>query len=220
MATSVLDDLKRAYHRTWWALMLRGLLGLAVGVLIFVRPLDSVAAFALAIAFWALFSGLVDIVHAVELAPVMKHWWVLLLSGLVGVGFGIAALVYYPTLSLSFAVVWVAWWLMFTGILGLYTAFQQKKLGVQWGWTAAFGVLSVVAAVFALLAPPVTLAAIMGLIAGFGILSGIALIFGAFKLRSIVNPLAPGRRASAVRPLPRAVVRPHGEWRDTWCRSC
>jgi len=56
MATSVLDDLKRVYHRTWWALMLRGLLGLAVGVLIFVRPLDSVAALALVIAWWALFS--------------------------------------------------------------------------------------------------------------------------------------------------------------------
>jgi len=188
MATSVLADLKGVYHRTWWALMLRGWLGLAVGVLIFVRPLDSVAAFALVIAWWALFSGFVNIVHAIELKPVMKHWWVLLLSGLVGVGFGIAALVYYPTLSLTFAVVWVAWWLLFTGILGIYAALQERRMGVQWGWTMAFGVLSVAASVFALLAPPVTLAAIMGLIAGFAVVSGIALILGAFKLRSIVHP--------------------------------
>jgi len=188
MATSVLDDLKRVYHRTWWALMLRGWLGLAVGVLIFVRPLDSVAAFALVIAWWALFSGFVNIVHAIELKRVMNHWWVLLLSGLVGVGFGIAALVYYPTLSLTFAVVWVAWWLLFTGILGIYAALQERRMGVQWGWTMAFGVLSVAASVFALLAPPVTLAAIMGLIAGFAVVSGIALILGAFKLRSIVHP--------------------------------
>jgi uncharacterized membrane protein HdeD (DUF308 family) len=188
MATSVLDDLKRVYHRTWWALMLRGLLGLAVGVLIFVRPLDSVAAFALVIAWWALFSGLVNIMHAIELKRVMNHWWVLLLSGLVGVGFGIAALVYYPTLSLSFAVVWVAWWLLFTGILGIYAALQERRMGVQWSWAMAFGIVSVVASVFALLAPPVTLAAIMGLIAGFAVVSGVALIMGAFKLRSIVNP--------------------------------
>ncbi|TMB97177.1 MAG: hypothetical protein E6J42_08135 [Chloroflexi bacterium] len=118
----------------------------------------------------------------------MNHWWVLLLSGLVGVGFGIGALVYYPTLSLTFGVVWVAWWLMFTGILGIYGALQERRMGVQWGWTMAFGVLSAVASVFALLAPPVTLAAIMGLIAGFAVVSGIALIIGAFKLRSIVNP--------------------------------
>ncbi len=188
MTTAVLDDLKRVYNRAWWALLLRGLLALTVGVFIFARPLDSVAAFALVIAWWALFSGFVNIVHAFQLKPVMNHWWVLLLSGLVGVGFGLAALVYYPGLSLSFAVVWVAWWLMFTGILGIYAAFLEKKLGVQWGWPIAFGVVSVVASVFALLSPPVTLAAIMGLIAGFAIVAGVALSAGAFKLRSLVRP--------------------------------
>lgn len=188
MTTAVLDDLKRVFNRAWWALLLRGLLALTVGVFIFARPLDSVAAFALVIAWWALFSGFVNIVHAFQLKPVMNHWWVLLLSGLVGVGFGIAALVYYPGLSLSFAVVLVAWWLMVTGILGIYGAVLEKRLGVHWGWTAAFGVLSVVASVFALLSPPVTLAAIMGLIAGFAIVSGVAFVAGAFKLRSVVHP--------------------------------
>ena len=188
MTTAVLDDLKRVFNRAWWALLLRGLLALTVGVFIFARPLDSVAAFALVIAWWALFSGFVNIVHAFQLKPVMNHWWVLLLSGLVGVGFGIAALVYYPGLSLSFAVVLVAWWLMVTGILGIYGAVLEKRLGVHWGWTAAFSVLSVVASVFALLSPPVTLAAIMGLIAAFAIVTGVALLMGAFKLRSLVRP--------------------------------
>jgi len=45
-----------------------------------------------------------------------------------------------------------------------------------------------VAGVFALFAPPVTLAAIMGLIAGFAVVSGVALVVGAFKVRSVVNP--------------------------------
>ena len=187
MATSVLGDLRGVYHRTWWALMLRGLLGVAVGIYIFARPLDSVAAFALVIAFWALFAGMVEIVQAIELRAMMKHWWVLLLAGLVGVGFGIAALKYYPGLSLTFAVVWVSWWLTLTGILGIYAAVMQKNLGLQWAWTGAFGALSVVAGLFALLAPPITLAAIMGLIAAFALVSGAALIVGAFKLRSVIN---------------------------------
>src|SRR2546428_4601706 len=155
MTTAVLDDLKRVYNRTWWALLLRGLLPLTVGVFIFARPLDSVAAFALVIAWWALFSGFVNIVHAFQLKPVMNHWWVLMLSGLVGVGFGIAALVYYPGLSLSFAVVLVAWWLLFTGILGIYGAVLEKRLGMQWGWAAAFRVVSARAPGVALLSPPV-----------------------------------------------------------------
>ncbi len=177
MATSVLNDLRGVYHRTWWALMLRGLLGLAVGIYIFARPLDSVAAFALVIAFWALFAGSVEIVQAFELK-----------AGLVGVGFGIAALYYYPGLSLTFAVVMVSWWLTLTGILGIYAGVMQKSIGMPWGWTVAFGALSVVAGLFALLAPPVTLAAIMGLIAGFALVSGVAFVVGAFKLRSVVHP--------------------------------
>lgn len=187
MATPMLNELKQMYHRTWWAFVLRGLLAIAVGVFIIARPLDSVAAFALVIAFWAMFSGIVSIIHAFDLKAVMKHWWVLLLSGLVGVGFGIASLIYYPVLSLTFAVVWVAWWLMFTGILAIYAAIQERKLGLQWGWAAAFGVLSVVTSAFALIAPPITLAAIMGLIAGFAIVGGVALIIAAFKLRSVVH---------------------------------
>ncbi|HTR20458.1 MAG TPA: DUF308 domain-containing protein [Gemmatimonadales bacterium] len=187
MAVPVLDDLKRLIHRAWWALALRGLLALAVGIFIFVRPLDSVAAFALVIAWWSLFTGIVDIVYAIELASVMKHWWVLLVSGLVGLGFGIASLIYYPVLALTFAVLLVAWWLMITGILGTYAALLQKKLGLSWGWPAAFGVLSILASAFALLSPPATLAAIMGLMAGFGIVAGITLLAGAFRLRSMAG---------------------------------
>ena len=187
MSNPLIDNIRMGFHRTWWALLLRGLLGLAVGILILVKPLDSVAAFALLIAWWALFIGLLEIVHALELRAVMKHWWVLLLSGLVGAGFGIAALMYYPGLSLSFAVLLVAWWLMLTGVLGLSGAMMQKGLGVQWGWSAFFGVVSIGAGVFALLSPPATLVAILSLIAGFAIVSGLALIFGAFRLRAMLH---------------------------------
>ncbi|HUK21381.1 MAG TPA: DUF308 domain-containing protein [Gemmatimonadales bacterium] len=185
-AAPILSDIKKAYHRSWWALVIRGLFAVAVGVLILWKPLDSVAVFALVIAYWALFTGFVNIVHAFEVKSFFQQWWVMLLSGLVSVGFGIAALMYYPALSLSFAVVWVAWWLMVTGILGVYGAMQERRLGASWGWTAAAGVVSILASGFALLMPPATLAAIMSLIAAFALVSGVVLLIGAFKLRAAV----------------------------------
>jgi uncharacterized membrane protein HdeD (DUF308 family) len=188
MTTPILDDVKRATHRGWWALVLRGLLGIAVGVLIFMRPLDSVAAFALVIAWWALVIGIVDIVRAFELRPIAQHWWLLLLAGVVSVGFGVAALYYYPGLSLTFAVVLFAWWLTFGGAIAVYAAVQQKKLGMAWGWSAVAAALSIVAGVFALLVPPATLAAIMGLIAAYAIVSGAMFLAAAFKLRSVAHP--------------------------------
>ncbi len=186
MATPVVEDVKRLYRLTWWALMIRGLFSIVVGVFILMRPLDSIAALALVIAFWALFGGTVEIVHAFQLRQ-MGHWWVMLLTGLVSVGFGIAALYYYPGLALTFAVVWVAWWLTVTGILGVYAGLQLRRLGMDWVWPTAFGVLSLVAGAFALASPPATLGAIMGLIAAFAIASGVVLVGGAFKLRSIAH---------------------------------
>ncbi len=185
MTNPILSDVRRVYQRTWWALLLRGLLALAVSVFILARPLDSIAAFALVIAFWALFSGLVNIVQAIDLKPVVKHWWVLLLSGLVGVGFGIAALYYYPGLSLTFAVVWATWWLLLIGGFAIYAAVVERSLGLSWGWTLAFGIVSVGTGVLAIMNPPATLAAIMGLIAGFAVVSGVVLLIGAFKLSSV-----------------------------------
>ncbi|HKE88761.1 MAG TPA: DUF308 domain-containing protein [Gemmatimonadales bacterium] len=186
MAAPVVEDVKRLYKLAWWAMMIRGLFAIAVGAFIFVRPLDSVAALALVIAFWALFGGVVEIVQAVHLRQ-MAHWWVLLLAGLVSAGFGVAALYYYPTLALAFAVAWFAWWLLLTGFLGTFAAVQLKRLGMDWVWPAAFGVLSIVAGVFALMSPPATLSAIMGLIAGFAIVGGALQVGAGFKVRSIVH---------------------------------
>src|SRR5690348_13026255 len=96
----ITDDIKSAYNRGKWALVIRGLLGIAVGIFIIARPLESVAAFALVIAFWSLADGIVSIVHAIDLRSVIPHWWGLLLGGIVSVIFGIAAFYLYPGLSL------------------------------------------------------------------------------------------------------------------------
>ena len=77
-----------AYQRTWWSLVLRGLFGIALGAITFWRPIESIALFALVIAIWAFFSGVVQIVHAIDLRPVFSQWWLMLLSGLVSVVFG------------------------------------------------------------------------------------------------------------------------------------
>jgi uncharacterized membrane protein HdeD (DUF308 family) len=142
------------------------------------------------IAIWALSGGIVRIVHAFELRPVFPQWWVLLLDGLVGVAFAAAAFYYYPALSLTFAVVWTAWWLALSGGLVIYAAIQERQLGLPWGWTMAYGIVAVVTAVLAFVSPPATLAAIMGLIAGFAIVSGVVLLVGAYKLASAKDALA------------------------------
>jgi uncharacterized membrane protein HdeD (DUF308 family) len=178
------DALVSAYQRSKWALLIRGLLGIGLGIFIFMRPLDSVAAFALVIAIWALADGIVTIIHAFDLRAVVAHWGLLLVAGIVSVLFGVAALYYYPTLSLTFAVMWAAWWLIAGGALGIYVALQERKAELPWGWTLTSGIIATAFGVLAIVYPAITLATLMGVLAAFGIIGGIAMLVAAAKMQS------------------------------------
>lgn len=189
------DALVSAYHRSKWALLIRGLLGIALGIFILMRPLDSVAAFALVIAIWALADGIVSIVHAFDLRSVIPHWGLLLLAGIVSVLFGIAALYFYPGLSLTFAVMWAAWWLITGGALGIYVALQQRKAELPWGWTLTSGIIAIAFGILAIMYPAITLAALMGVLATFGIIGGIAMLIAAGKMQSFEHDVRHGMQS-------------------------
>jgi uncharacterized membrane protein HdeD (DUF308 family) len=177
-------DIKDLYQRTKWALILRGILSLLVGIAIIWRPMASVAAFALVIVFWSLFDGSVSIVRSIQLRGIIDHWWALLLAGIVSVGFGVAALYYFPGLSLTFAVLWTAYWLIVTGFVAVYISVQERRLGVSWGWTLTFGIVAIAGGVIALMNPQATLATLLGVIAGFSLISGVVLLIGAGRMQS------------------------------------
>ena len=195
--TMITDDIVAAYNRSKWALVLRGLVGIALGVLIITRPLASVAAFALVIALWAVIDGIVNVVHSFDLRAVVKHWWIMLVSGIVSLGFGVAALYYYPALSLTFAVLWSAWWLIAGGTLGVYVAIEERKVNLPWGWTMAFGVVALAAGVLALVYPGLTLAALMGMLAAFGLVGGLVMLIGAAKLQTFQHDVKHALRTPA-----------------------
>jgi len=183
------SEIGQAVKRLWWALVIRGVLAIVLGIFIIARPMESVAALALVIAIWAVVQGIVSMVHALDLRTVAPHWWLVLLSGLISTAFGVAALYYYPGLSLTFAVVWTAWWLMLGGIAGISVAVQERRLGMSWGWTMTLGVLGVAAAIYAFMSPPVTLVALMALISAYAIIGGVLLLVGAYRLRTTADDI-------------------------------
>lgn len=178
------DDIEAVYRRTKSSLVLRGLLGVAVGVFVLVRPLESVATFALVIAFWALADGLSGIVHAFDLSSVWRYWWVSALGGLVSALFGIVALVSYPTLSLGFTLVWIALWLITGGALGLSVAARERRLGMQWEWTLSLALLAIVAGILTVTYPGLTLAVLLDVIGGYALVGGIVRLVTAARLRA------------------------------------
>lgn len=178
------EEIRIGYHRAKWALIVRGLLALALGVYIFVRPLDSVATLALVVAVWALVDGLVMIVHAFDLRSIAAHWGVMLFGGVVSAAFGIAALDHYPALSLTFIVVWTAFWLLSGGAFALFAATQERRLGMSPVMSALFGIVSLLFGVLAIAYPGATIAALMSVLATFGVVGGVTMIVAAVRMQS------------------------------------
>lgn len=166
-------DVERARAQSRWSLALRGVIGILIGLTIIVRPVQSVQALALVLAVWALIEGVATTLSGIGLRSVVGHWWVILLGGVVSVLIGVLDLAYTPGLTLKLLIILTRWWLIISGVIGIYLALQERKAGLSWGWTMAWSLLAGFAGVVIFVNPGQSLLALMRVLAVFGIVGGL-----------------------------------------------
>jgi uncharacterized membrane protein HdeD (DUF308 family) len=120
-----------AFHDTfkrWWALVLEGLTGIAIGILTFLWPNLTALALLYFIAAWAIVTGIYEIVAAIELRHVITGEWAMILSGLLSVLFG-ALLIGFPATG-AVSLVWLfGVYAMIFGFSLVILAFHLRDLG-------------------------------------------------------------------------------------------
>ena len=177
-------------RRTWWLLLLRGLMAIAFGVLSWVQPGISLAALVMLFGVYALIDGVAGVWASMAGHNDDGHWWVLLLWGVVGVGVGTLTLS-APGLTALALLFYIALWAVATGVLQIVAAVRLRK-EIEGEWMLGLGGLASVAFGLVLMARPMAGAvALLWIIATYAIFFGLLLVVLAFKARRFGH--APGR---------------------------
>ena len=112
--------------RNWWSLVLRGVLGILVGILTFVWPGITLTALVFLFGAYALVDGVVSIAGAIRAAESHERWGALLIEGIVGILAAAFTVLWPPITALALVYVMAAWAIV-TGIFEIVAAVRLRK---------------------------------------------------------------------------------------------
>jgi uncharacterized membrane protein HdeD (DUF308 family) len=130
LITSIMAIKDRKEQSDWGLYLLYGLVSIAAGVLTFVYPgITTISLFYVIVA-WAIASGILEIMLAIQLRKVIKNEWWLVLSGILSVVFGILCIVQPVAGALS--VLWlISVYAIAYGALLVVLAFRLRNVEVK-----------------------------------------------------------------------------------------
>ncbi len=114
----------------WWPLVLSGIFGIGLGVLTFARPETMALALVYVAGFWAIVTGLLEIVAAIRLRDVVSGEWLMGLGGVLSIIFGV--LVVAQPNSGALALVYLfGFYAILAGISQVALGFRLRGLGAD-----------------------------------------------------------------------------------------
>jgi uncharacterized membrane protein HdeD (DUF308 family) len=169
------------FARNWWVFLLRGLVALFLGVMIFRQPGLALSVFVLGFAIYAIFEGASALFAAVRGWNYRTDRWLLLLEALAGISVGIITL-RRPGMTAFVLIFFIAAWALATGILKIVEAVNLDGVSGR-GWLAVGGVASIIFA-WLILFRPLNRALVMASVIGiYAVILGLTEIVLAFSLR-------------------------------------
>ena len=168
--------------RNWWALALRGVLAILLGVAVVVLPGVTLAALVVLFGAYALVDGVLAIIAGARAAERHERWWSPVLKGLAGIAAGVVTFV-QPALTALALLYLIGGWGIVTGILEIVAAVHLHRAHGEW-LLVLNGVLSVLFGLLVILWPGAGLLTLLWMLGAYTIFFGILLVALAFRLRS------------------------------------
>jgi uncharacterized membrane protein HdeD (DUF308 family) len=176
------DAMSEVLAESWWAVGLRGILGILFGLICLLTPGLAVEVFVILFAAYMLVDGVFAIAAGIKAARNGERWGLLILEGIVDLAAGLVA-VLWPAITLV-ALIWlIAIWAVVTGALMLAGAFSLNLDHGRW-WLALGGIASVILGILLVIEPLIGAVVLTLWIGAYAIVFGIFLLILAFQLHS------------------------------------
>ncbi len=170
-----------ALARNWWAVSLRGVLGIVFGLIALWRPGAALLSLAIIFAAYLLADGVFAIVMAVRAAERHERWGLLLLEGVLTILMGLLAAAFPAGAVLAFVLITAAWALM-TGALLLVAAFSLHASHGRL-WLGLGGLASLILGALLAASPFDGAVVLTWWLGAYALAFGIALLILGFRLR-------------------------------------
>lgn len=168
--------------RNWWAIAIRGVLGILFGLVALFLPGATMLSLVLVFAAYTFVDGVFAITSAVRAASEHERWGLLVLEGLADIVVAGVA-VFWPGITVVAFVLLVAFWALVTGGLMLWAAFRLDMDSGR-GWLALGGIASLVYGALLIVAPLIGALVLTWWLGAYALIFGVALLVLGFRLRA------------------------------------
>jgi uncharacterized membrane protein HdeD (DUF308 family) len=176
------DELDKLPRR-WWAIMLRGLLGILLGIVAFFMPVATLLALVYLFGAYAFFDGVFNLMAAWRHTNRQKPWWALLLSGIAGIGASAISFAWPGITALALVYV-VSAWALVTGGLEIAAAVKLRK-EIEGEWLLALsGIFSMVLGFLLAFFPETGAIGLVWYLGAYAIVFGILMVALSVRLRT------------------------------------
>ena len=149
---TVLYSEKRKIKK-WWVSLLLGILYMGLGIWMLRTPFGTYASLSLIFGAFILLLGLLWTAFSISVNNSLPGWGWFLAGGLLELIIGVL-LLFYPAITLTILPLFIGFWLLLGGIMGIGSSFQYKSLGGKgWGWLLALGIFTVLFSIVLLINP-------------------------------------------------------------------